>query len=154
MQFLYRTHAISVQHVGLLGVAALLIVLSAAWMLNPRAAASAERLSAGLGHPTSAAAPAATAPMLTALPPKPRIIADTEAQPLPLKGHHFVAGMTATLSAPGALVATYGDVSLTGINETSLTLHAVLDTPGTYTLVLRSPAGKVSNEISFAVSSQ
>jgi hypothetical protein len=122
----------------------LVVVLSAAWTIRTRATARAGRLAAQ-------AVATAPAPVVKGLAPNQKIRTRSDVQPVAINGQHFVDGMTVTISTPDAFVATYGSVSLSNVMPTRITLRALFDVPGTYDLVVRTPAGARSNAVTFVV---
>ncbi len=119
------------------------VITSAAWTI---------RAKPWLRHTVAAeAAVAAPAPVLTGLAPKTKIRAQDEEQAVPLTGRDLVQGLSVTISSPDGLVTTYGAESLGDVTDTRLTIRAVFEIPGTYHLVVRTPRGTRSNEISFFV---
>jgi hypothetical protein len=122
----------------------LVVVLSAAWTIRARASARAGRLAAQ----TAAAVPA---PVIKGLIPAQKVRTREDVQPVAIAGQHFVDGMSVTISSPNGLVATYGSESLSNVAPARLTLRALFEVPGTYHLVVRTPAGARSNEVTFVL---
>ena len=120
-----------------------LVVLSAAWTMKS--------LTGSRGSRAVEALAAMPAPVLTGLAPKQRLRTRTDTQPVALIGREFVDRMNVTISTPDDRMATYGSSSITNVTPTSFTLRAVFDVPGTYHLVVRTPDGTRSNEITVPV---
>ncbi len=122
----------------------LAVVFSASWTMK---SLTGKRVAQG-----AEAMAAMPAPVLSGLAPKQKLRTRTDPQPVALTGRDLVEGMSSTISTPDGRMATYGSSSITNVRPTGFTLRAVFDIPGTYHIVVRSPDGTASNDITVAVS--
>ena len=122
------------------------VVLSAAWTIQVGPWARSSGVAVQAASPTPA-----PAPVIQGLAPKTTVRSRVDEQPIPVTGQQFVAGMSVTISTPDGYVTTYGSESLSNVSPTRFTLRAIFNVPGMYHLVVRTPAGTRSNEVSFSV---
>jgi len=133
---------------AVVAVVVAVVLLSAAWTIRAKPWTRSESLVAAAAETTSATTPA---PVVQGLAPKQKLRTRTDEQPVAVTGRDFVDGMSVTISTPDGFVTTYGAESLTNVSPTRFTLRAVFNAPGSYQLVVRTPAGSRSNEVSFVV---
>ena len=139
-----RRDATQLAHLAVAGVFLVVVVTAAAWMIGLRVVSPGEVQGV-------AAAEAQPAPVISGLVPKQRIRPRPDVQPVALQGRHFLPDMTVTITMPDARMATYGAEALSNVSPTRLTLRAIFDMPGTYSLTFRTPTGTHSNEVTVAV---
>lgn len=135
--------------VVLAGSLALIVLVSAAWRIGAHLLEPVdEQVTVEAAAETPAEAPA---PVVSGLAPKQRIRPRGDAQPVEIRGRHFLRDMSLTVTMPDARVATYGPEALSNVTPTKLTLRAIFDMPGTYHLVFRTPTGTRSNDTAVVV---
>jgi hypothetical protein len=135
---------LNLRHAAIAFAVVAALVLSTAWTIRAKPWARSGRL-------VAEAAAVVPAPVVQGLVPRQKVRIRTDEQPVALAGQQFVEGMSVTISTPDGYMTTYGSESLSNVLPTRFTLRAVFSEPGTYHLVVRTPAGKRSNEVSFAV---
>jgi hypothetical protein len=135
---------LNLRHAAIALAIAAAVVLSATWTIR----AKPWGRSGGLVAQAAAATPA---PVIQGLVPKQKLRVRTDEQPIAVTGQQFVEGMSVTISTPDGFVTTYGSVSLFNVSPTRFNLRAIVNVPGTYHLLVRTPDGRRSNEVSFVV---
>jgi hypothetical protein len=103
------------------------------------------------GQPAAGALAATPAPVIKGLVPNQTFRVGSDVQPIAIAGARFVENMSVTISTPHALVTTYGSDSLSDVTPTRVTIRALVDVPGAYDLVVRTPSGARSNAVTFVV---
>jgi hypothetical protein len=102
-------------------------------------------------EPTAQSAP--VAPVIPILAPLTGRTFKTspDPQPVVITGRNFAKGLTLTITDPREESSTFGTHALQGLTPASFTFMATLETAGTYTIIVRDAAHRVSNPITLVV---